>query len=397
MTKGPRHPQRGRSTDSYKPLSPCLVHRSPSSSSQSPTKQRQITRRPSLPSIHSEHLGKPLTTIPLRDCCTTCLTVTEECLKEGEHWEEKFSRGARRRRSSSVSSDDFSMPQPSSPLKSCGFTPVEAKAGFVKVGVVASRTNSHPSINVDEVDRRRRSGEHPRAASDPIPVTEATSPSFSAYPIKEEDEDQLFPLPSPRRSNSNSPASSLTPSPVPSPTASVLRLKLKAASSSHDSLPTWSGSDEGIIPHSLARSGRCEKGLLTPHIPPSSGSSRSIPSPGKPQILIPPTSSFNPHVRATSSPDPSPTSPVSPYHLRNAAVPDTLPAQDSPVIESRNHTELVRPTRSRTEEFRPSSTRQPSTSPTMKRKTSGFSPSAFFREALKGVGTISTTASGYRM
>ncbi|KAF9042200.1 hypothetical protein BJ165DRAFT_256470 [Panaeolus papilionaceus] len=44
------------------------------------------------------------TTIPLRSCCLTCNTVMDECVNSvlrGEEWEERFSRGARRRRRSS--------------------------------------------------------------------------------------------------------------------------------------------------------------------------------------------------------------------------------------------------------------------------------------------------------
>ncbi|KAK7054719.1 hypothetical protein VNI00_003182 [Paramarasmius palmivorus] len=45
-----------------------------------------------------------IVTIPLRACCTDCFHITEECLRTGNQWEERFSKGARRRRGSSVSS-----------------------------------------------------------------------------------------------------------------------------------------------------------------------------------------------------------------------------------------------------------------------------------------------------
>ena len=35
-------------------------------------------------------------------CCPDCIHVTDTCLKEGEHWQEIFSKGAHRRRSASL-------------------------------------------------------------------------------------------------------------------------------------------------------------------------------------------------------------------------------------------------------------------------------------------------------
>ncbi|KAF9259189.1 hypothetical protein L218DRAFT_1080018 [Marasmius fiardii PR-910] len=43
-------------------------------------------------------------TVPLRACCQDCFHVTEECARNGDQWKERFSKGARRRRGSSVSS-----------------------------------------------------------------------------------------------------------------------------------------------------------------------------------------------------------------------------------------------------------------------------------------------------
>ncbi|KIP07344.1 hypothetical protein PHLGIDRAFT_127707 [Phlebiopsis gigantea 11061_1 CR5-6] len=59
---------------------------------------RRPARRPSLP------LPPPVdaATLPLRPCCRECYPITEECLKEGVVWTEKFTRGARRRRNSSA-------------------------------------------------------------------------------------------------------------------------------------------------------------------------------------------------------------------------------------------------------------------------------------------------------
>ncbi|GAW02473.1 hypothetical protein LENED_004131 [Lentinula edodes] len=215
--KTSRSSSRGR--DPTIPLSPCLVHRSPSSS------------------CAEDNAGKPLPTIPLRSCCPDCVSITEECLKEGEAWIEKFTRGARRRRSSSGESD-------------CGFTPVASMhQGHKDIAVV--RLGSSASINVDEVDKRRRSRE-----IDAVPDFLATSPSSPPITphvpsaIIEEDEDQLFPLPSPRRSPNSSPANSTSASPMPSPNASSSHLS-PAASSNFPTIP-----EEGILAKSLMRKGR---------------------------------------------------------------------------------------------------------------------------------------------
>ncbi|KAJ7596579.1 hypothetical protein C8J56DRAFT_709895, partial [Mycena floridula] len=211
IAKNSRSHSRGRGSDLAKPLSPCLVHRIPSSPDDIPRRQR----RPSLPST-TDRLGKCLPTVPLRACCPDCVAATEKCLKEGDHWEEKFSRGARRRRSSSVSSDDFSMPTTST--SSMGFAAVAAnRHGQMEATVISS---SLLSITVDEVDKRRKSLEHLiENVTEEAAAEEGQFADFSSA-ILEEDEDQLFPLPSPRRTPSGSPAASLDNSPIPSPTPS---------------------------------------------------------------------------------------------------------------------------------------------------------------------------------
>ncbi|KAJ3906792.1 hypothetical protein F5879DRAFT_920364 [Lentinula edodes] len=211
--------------------------KSPSSSCAEGVPHRKLERRPSLPSSPLlDNAGKPLPTIPLRSCCPDCVSITEECLKEGEAWIEKFTRGARRRRSSSGESD-------------CGFTPVASMhQGHKDIAVV--RLGSSASINVDEVDKRRRSRE-----IDAVPDFLATSPSSPPITphvpsaIIEEDEDQLFPLPSPRRSPNSSPANSTSASPMPSPNASSSHLS-PAASSNSPTIP-----EEGILAKSLMRKG----------------------------------------------------------------------------------------------------------------------------------------------
>ncbi|KAG7090523.1 hypothetical protein E1B28_009632 [Marasmius oreades] len=60
-------------------------------------------------------------TIPLRACCPDCFPITEECVRNGDQWKERFSKGARRRRGSSVSSseggDDLGMFSPMASYK----------------------------------------------------------------------------------------------------------------------------------------------------------------------------------------------------------------------------------------------------------------------------------------
>lgn len=324
MAKPQRSPSRGRQLDV--PLSPCLVHRSQSSLERLP--RQPMTRRPSLP-LPPEHVAK-LVTVPLRACCPDCLPATEECLKEGSRWEEKFTRGARRRRSSSASSDDFSIVTPSS---STGFTAVAAnRHGRPEPAVITSRFQSALSITVDEVDKRRRSLEHVIEPS-PIETTSSGSPvvPVRSLAIVEEDEDQLFPLPSPRRTPSNSPSNSTEASPAPSPNAS--RLGLNA---SHDSL-AHNGSEE-VLPKSLARRGRCEKGLLTPELP----AAETAPC----------------HVRSSSCPTTS--SPVIPLHTRST----TSQPVESTTTSSPGHTKPRNPS---------------------------FSPTTFFKEALKGVSAMGSS------
>ncbi|CAA7267749.1 unnamed protein product [Cyclocybe aegerita] len=110
-----RSPTRGRSA-SASPVVPtklpsCLVHRAPSSS---PTITRRMplspVRRPSLPPNHIDahhQRRKDEMTVPLRDCCHECERITEEPLKEGDTWQEKFSRAAKRRRSTSLDYQDM--------------------------------------------------------------------------------------------------------------------------------------------------------------------------------------------------------------------------------------------------------------------------------------------------
>ena len=142
-----------------------------------------------------------------------CEPVWEESQKEGEQWKEKFSRGARRRRSSSSDSHPV----------------VHHRHGSLD----STHSFTHPpalTIRVDEVDKRRSSGDsrsvfvsttspidsptdtERRHASDSSVPSCLTTIGRVRTPIPEDDEDQLFPLPLNRRSPSTSP--------IPSPSGS---------------------------------------------------------------------------------------------------------------------------------------------------------------------------------
>ena len=280
-------PQRStRTVEPSTPLTPCLVQRrhtsgssckttsststSTSQSSAATSPHVNHTRRTSLPPPSPTISRENVTTIPLRSCCADCVPITEECIKEGEAWREKFSRAARRKRSASLDS---------------GMSEEGKGSGFLA------------AVNVDEVDKIRKvdhfhSHSHPHKSrardikpdsppanlevniSHPAPVAlkdrlhhspsslnaQELAPNPSPIPELEEDEDdQLFPLPSPRRTP--------TASPVPSPSAStsaLVGIALAATNTSKDSLRSSIGSSSKGSDSSCNNSGRCEKGLLTP-------------------------------------------------------------------------------------------------------------------------------------
>ena len=142
-------------------------------------------------------------TLPLRPCCRECYPITEECLKEGVVWQEKFTRGARRRRNSSAETHAHAHTQRH--RRVCDDVP-----GFGAI------------VSVDEVDRRRGTSS---VAPAPAPSEQQPDgpdagllPSFSrrlnaaessaatsAAIAEEAEDDGLFPLPSPRASSSRVP------------------------------------------------------------------------------------------------------------------------------------------------------------------------------------------------
>ena len=140
---------RGRSVSptSQKSLHSCLVHRPLSPSPVKP-------RRPSLPIYHRR---QDELTIPLRDCCADCERIIEECLKEGNDWKEKFSRGARRRRSASV---DYK-----------GSISTSSHTGN-------SNITKPLTIAVDEIDKRRKSCDSDKEDTDLIRTLSPPSPQL---------------------------------------------------------------------------------------------------------------------------------------------------------------------------------------------------------------------------
>jgi hypothetical protein len=325
----PRSPSRDRA----QPLSPCLVRRqatSPSPSRPTPVRQSSLNMPP----------RTDVVTIPLRSCCNNCFHTTEESLREGIEWHEKFSRAARRRRSTSLDSSGF---------------PAICEAG--------PSFSAKLAINVDEVEKRQKShgsagvnhekGQSPSSSdsgSNRSPVSSSNRVEKVAPIVEEDDDDQLFPLPSPRRSP--------TSSPVPSPTASLSCL----AASSRDSLPISNRGSTSSCEDSDSRvgKGRCTKGLLTPDRSPS------IP-PYVPQGLqeFPPSTPLSANLTRT--------------RYARDAFPSAIPSSPKDIP------------------------RTPSSSPERRRHRSGFSlstPSQLFKvgaEALKGVSVMSNGSTPLRI
>lgn len=218
------------------PLVPCIVnHDSPiSPTPPSPVfgfnRARIPRRRASLPTPSQVDI----VTIPLRPCCVDCETVWEESQKEGERWKEKFTRGARRRRSLSSEARPVVHHRHSSldSTHSFGHSP----GITIKVDEVDKRRSSvdggpvvvEPTSPIDSpVDTERR------YASDSSVPSCLTTTGRVRTPIPEDDEDQLFPLPLNRRSPSTSP--------IPSPSGSSSSLHVTdrktSPSSSRESIP----------------------------------------------------------------------------------------------------------------------------------------------------------------
>ncbi|EKM49223.1 uncharacterized protein PHACADRAFT_265740 [Phanerochaete carnosa HHB-10118-sp] len=185
-----RSPSQGEQI--HQPLVSCLVNgHTPS--------PRKLARRPSLPLPPRLDAA----TVPLRPCCLECYPITEECLRKDVTWEEKFTRGARRRRNSSADAHVHAHAHVQRHRKVCDDVP-----GFESV------------VFADEVDKRR-SGTFETLEVSSDGEVEQLVPSFSrrlefgaeplasrnAVVIAEEAEEALFPLPSPSASFSHLPLS----------------------------------------------------------------------------------------------------------------------------------------------------------------------------------------------
>lgn len=265
-------------------------------------------RRPSLPIYHRRD---DAATVPLRPCCEACEHTMEESLREGENWQEKFTRGAKRRRSSSLDNNDinglFRLPTHTrnasfskefSVLSACLDDVAESSRYGAKTAF---------SLTVDEVDKRRKSIDANRESLEPFHAPGASSTAGAAFsslspgspysgspryprslgrdrdsssiissnstmdelmpdildprhrlrssPIEEEDEAQLFPLPSPRRSPSGTPSPRLSPVPSPRISSSGLPAGVTlSASSSRESVASKMGSSqESLLKASFSR------------------------------------------------------------------------------------------------------------------------------------------------
>lgn len=377
-------------------------------------------RRTSLP-VSTKRKDDALT-VPLRPCCDDCVSITEECLKEGEEWQEKFSRGARRRRSASLDNGDTRGSSSSPTRHTNGFAALTVNTSDLSI-IANSRYKSPAfSITVDEVDKRRKSLEYvededtkrfrshsstpvihsphaPYSASyllahgqhEKEPSSSSTSSSLSSElsphdipprrpkssPIQEEDEDQLFPLPSPRRSPNNSPLPSLNTSPspsinaspVPSPNTSTSCLPPSAGlSASRENILQGFLGSEGILGHSLSR---------------KETTTRSPPSP-KPKL----SSLFiSTHTHTSSVPSQSPTSSqLSPIQSNGSdlALPQSVStARPLPIPPSRPRD--VAPSASTSFPTSMSPLSKSSVSPTKTPRRPSFSLPAI-KDALKGAG-----------
>lgn len=234
-----RSSSRDQNDPAYPPLVSCIVdHDHP-----------RRMRRPSLPVAPKFDV----VTVPLRECCLKCHPVTEESLMEGSAWQEKFSKGARRRRNSSADAYPVQHRRVNEDIP-----------GFESI------------LNVDEVDKRRRS----RDFSDVLmpmneislndPEDEAANSELGLLPsltrqklhistttsstsntknppslMEEDEEDQLFPLPSPRRTPNGSPL----PSPLATPSSSTTNLaKTVLGQKSSQNANTNASGSSGSLP-----------------------------------------------------------------------------------------------------------------------------------------------------
>ncbi|KZP03564.1 hypothetical protein FIBSPDRAFT_904930 [Athelia psychrophila] len=305
-----------RTSPDMRNISPCLVQRAPSSESTSSEHRLKSPRLESIPVLPTS--PRPdVATVPLRSCCTNCIPTLEDCVKLGDEWTEKFTNKAqRRRRRASLDGGRSSM-----------------ETAFLAVDL--NKLDQAPLVTEDDIQQQEADTE-PESEDQLLPspalrvrpsLNFCLEPLKISAPIREEDDDQLFPLPSPRRTPTSSPAHS--------PNASTSNVSVNIcgprtasaiACGSHDSLPLPSAcasgirrqssndsTDEGSASESLVGGGRCVKGLLTPE-----------PSPAKPSAK---PSYRPPPVMSRSMSMDSPTGPKRAYKAPFFVTP---PTPDSP-------------------------------------------------------------------
>ena len=235
------------SENGYQPLVPCIVNANAnananpgaSTTTTTTTTRRPHVRRPSLPLPPRPDL----VTVPLRPCCAECYPITEECLREGVEWKEKFTRGARRRRNSSADMLAHAHAQRHRRVQDDvpGFEAVVLVDEVDKRHRVGGATHDMSVAPADDGETEN-DGEGERLLLPSLTRLRIADPSSSAKPRTEtsaiaeanEDEDEEaggasdtgFPLPSPTR-RTTSPGASFSPLP-PVPCDDDMRLLLQA-------------------------------------------------------------------------------------------------------------------------------------------------------------------------
>lgn len=410
------------------PLPPCLVHRPQPNSGPSCPPTSPPTRHARTPRKPSPSPSRPdIVTVPLRPCCAACQSVTEAALADGDAWPVHFSRAASRRRSRSVDGSPRT-------ITVAGST---ASASYGDLGV---------SINVDEIDKRRRASDtgpsttnletHDATAKEqcrvplilcrtladarPPPSPTRITPATPRIPEEDddEDEDELFPLPSPKRTPTTSPA--------PSPAGSLSSLTVTQANQSSVTSPTpstCSGDSAGLQPSkqnflapppcssssslSLPKFSESTTDLTLPEDPPRAPSPHllsTLPSLSgrihsrspSPRILcVPPTPTDTLPVATDST---APKSPRSHEPVSDASIPSSLGSPHPSMSPHHSPSHIRLPWRSKrsvsadilspTPSFSPSASPTLSTSPNAKRSFSKSSSRQIIADMLRGVGAM---------
>ena len=254
-------------------------------------------------------------TIPLRSCCLDCYPITEECLKEGSAWQEKFTRGARRLRNSSSDSGSPTFSAYRSRRKVSDDLP-----GFdqmlLQVDEVERlrKTTVESSSSLEDEGSSSSSTSNDETPPSPIPpslkrrtdsqvtmdISTLIKPLPISPPIQEEDEDQLFPLPrSPHRTPIPSPNPSSTNLVKDAKNMSDLLGRLHVSGSDPDNVPALSPSS----PSASASSSSPEISLATPSLSHNLPFFSSSPNTSIPLSASPPST---PNLHRVTSADRSP-------------------------------------------------------------------------------------------